>query len=202
MGLYGIKPRFQKLLEPMVGWLVARRVNPDLLTFSALGISFIAAWCLYAALANRHLLLLVPPAVLARLTLNALDGQVARRTGKAGPLGEIKNEVSDRLADVAIFLGIGLGGYADFRLSLLALGIVLLIPFVGILGKAVAGERIYGGILGKPDRMLLLALFALIAWWTANLAIFDIYLSLIIVLGAITVGQRVRRILANIQSSG
>lgn len=200
MGIYGIKPRFQEFLEPVVGWLVARRVNPDLLTFSALGLSFLAAWALWAAPSNRHLLFLVPPAVLLRLVLNALDGQVARRTGRAGPVGQIKNELSDRLADAAIFLGIGLGGYADPRLSLLGLAIVLFIPWVGILGKAVVGERIYSGILGKPDRMLFLALFALIGWWTGNLASFNLFLWLTIALGVVTAVQRLRKILERIKS--
>lgn len=49
-----------------------------------------------------------------RLALNALDGLVARDLGPARPWGEVLNEVSDRLADLALFVGAALdGGWGD-----------------------------------------------------------------------------------------
>lgn len=201
MGIYGIKPRFQRLLEPLVRWLVSERVSPDVITFSGLGMSLLAALCLFAAQTNSAWLLVVLPAALIRLTLNALDGQVARRTGKAGPWGEVKNELTDRTGDAAIFIAIGFGGYAEARLALLALATVLLIPFVGILGKAVGYERVYGGFMGKPDRMVALVIMSLYAWWSGNLTSFNLLLGVVVVLGMLTIALRLRKIHVHLQSS-
>ena len=201
MGIYGIKPRFQRLLEPLVRWLVSERISPDLITFSGFGMSLLAALCLLAAQSNPSLLLVVLPAAMIRLTLNALDGQVARRTGKAGPWGEVKNELTDRLGDASIFIAIGFGGYADARLALLALAVVLLIPFVGVLGKAVGYERVYGGFMGKPDRMVALVIISLYAWWSGNLTSFNLLLGVVAVIGVLTMALRLRKVYDHIQSS-
>ncbi len=185
----------------MVRWLAARRVNPDLLTFSALGLAVGAAICLYLATNDNNLLLVVVPPVLLRLMLNALDGQVARRTGKANAWGEVKNEFCDRLADVSIFLGIGLGDYVNHWLALFAVAIILLIPYVGILSKAVGGTRSYSGVMGKPDRMVWLALIALYAWFSGNLSSFNLYFAIVIALGTITLAQRLWRLYDTLESS-
>jgi hypothetical protein len=51
------------------------------------------------------------------------------RVGPAGAWGEVKNEFGDRVADGAIFLGVGFCGYADARLLALALALILCVPY-------------------------------------------------------------------------
>src|SRR4051794_1404096 len=108
LGLYHIKPRFQQVLGGLADGLVARRVHPDRLTAAALGLSLLGGAALVGAPSPPALLLLTPPLALARTALNALDGMVARRGGWARPWGEVLNESSDRLADVALFAGVAL----------------------------------------------------------------------------------------------
>jgi len=190
MGIYGTKSKWQRALAPVVTFCVRHRVHPDVFTFGALILSLVAALALFRAASSRAWLWLVPPCVLARLGANLLDGLVARELGLADAWGEVKNEFGDRVADSAILLGLGLSGYADARLAALALALVLCVSYLGILGKAVGGPRVYSGVFGKGDRMLTLSAFTLYALLSEDLRSFDWFLVFAALAALITIVQR------------
>jgi CDP-diacylglycerol--glycerol-3-phosphate 3-phosphatidyltransferase len=190
LGIYATKSRWQKALQPVVDFCVARRVHPDVFIYLALLLSIIAGTALFLAEKNIHWLWVVPPCVLVRLLLNLMDGQVARAQGIADSWGEAKNEFGDRLADAAIFIGLGLGGYADARLALIALALILCVSYLGILGKALGGARVYRGLFGKGDRMISLAIFTLYPAISANLASYNYFLLFASIAALITIVQR------------
>src|SRR4051794_4673811 len=134
-GIYGIKPRFQRALSGIEATLVRRRVHPDYITLSALVISVLGGMALYGARWCPPLLLLVAPAVLVRTALNALDGLVARSGGLARPWGEVLNESCDRLADVALFVGLLFAPGSSVPLGCAALVLMLLSSYVGTVAK-------------------------------------------------------------------
>ncbi|HLO18344.1 MAG TPA: CDP-alcohol phosphatidyltransferase family protein [Anaerolineales bacterium] len=192
MGIYTTKPKWQKALQPIVDFCIARGVHPDAFTYGALVLSLIAALALYFANSNKDWLWLVLPCVLVRLLLNLMDGQVARALNLADDWGEVKNEFGDRIADALIFIAIGIGGYAETGLALVALTLILLVSYLGILGKALGGQRVYGGLFGKGDRMISLAIFTLYPALSGNLASYNYYLILAGVAALITIIQRLR----------
>ncbi|HEX8681242.1 MAG TPA: CDP-alcohol phosphatidyltransferase family protein [Ardenticatenaceae bacterium] len=192
MGIYATKSRWQGLLKPLVALCVRHEVHPDLFTYGALALSFVAGFALTRAGPNHLWLWLVPPAVLLRLLFNLLDGMIARETGIADTWGEVKNEFGDRVADSAIFLGLAFGGYADARLVALVLALVLSGSYLGLFGKALGGPRIYGGLFGKGDRMLSLALFTLYPLFTGNLPSYNWYLAAAMLAASVTIFQRLR----------
>jgi CDP-diacylglycerol--glycerol-3-phosphate 3-phosphatidyltransferase len=202
MGTYSLKPRFQRALRGAEDWLVARRVHPDALTAAALALSVLGGALLYAAAWRPALLLLVPAVALGRTALNALDGLVARRTGQARPWGEVLNEFGDRLADVVLLGGLALAPTTDGRLGAAALVAVLLVSYLGTLGKAAGGERQHGGPMGKADRLLLLALVAPVAALAGQPAWLNGYLALVLAGGLVTLVQRGRRSYADLQPGG
>ena len=192
MGIYATKSKWQKALQPVVDFCVARRVHPDAFIYAALILSLAAGFAFYRAGTNPNWLWLVLPCVLVRLLLNLMDGQVARALGIASQWGEAKNEFGDRLADASIFIGLGLGGYADTRLVLLALTLILCVSYLGMLGKALGGARVYGGLFGKGDRMISLAVFSLYPIFTKDLSSYNYYLVLAALAALITIIQRLR----------
>ena len=194
MGIYSTKSKWQRLLRPLVGFCVRNRVRPDFFTYGALVLSILAGFALLRAGASQAWLWLVPPCVLLRLLFNLMDGLVARETGLADAWGEVKNEFADRVADVAIFLGLSFGGYVDTRLVALALALILCVSYLGVLAKAVAGRRVYAGIFWKGDRMIWLAVFTLYPLLTRNLASYNWYLAIAVVAATATIVQRLRRI--------
>lgn len=194
MGIYSTKAKWQRLLAPLVAFCVRKKIHPDVFTFGALLLSFVAGLALWQAGANLFWLWLVPPCVLTRLLLNLMDGQVARGLGIADRWGEVKNELGDRLADIAIFFGLLFGGYASPQLTALALALILCASFVGVLSKALGGPREYGGVFGKGDRMISLALFTLYPLWSGNLGSYDWFLAFAALAATVTLVQRLRSI--------
>lgn len=197
MGIYTTKSKWQKALQPIVDFCVARRIPPNAFTYGALVLSFLAALAFYFAATNKNWLWFVPPFLLARLLLNLMDGQVARALDLADDWGEVKNEFGDRIADGVIFLAIGLSGYAAAGLALVALTLILLVSYLGILGKALGGARAYGGLFGKGDRMISLAIFTLYPAMTGDLTSYDTYLLFACAAALITIVQRLRTLYAN-----
>jgi CDP-diacylglycerol--glycerol-3-phosphate 3-phosphatidyltransferase len=197
VGIYTTKSKWQKALQPVIDFCVARRIHPNVFTYGALVVSLIAALALYFAYANKNWLWIALPCVLIRLLLNLMDGQVARALNLADDWGEAKNEFGDRIADSLIFIAIGLGGYTRTGFALVALVLILLVSYLGILGKALGGQRVYGGVFGKGDRMISLAVFTLYPAISGNLASYNYYLIFASVAAFVTVIQRLRIIHGN-----
>jgi len=197
VGIYTTKSKWQRALQPIVDFCVARKIHPNAFTYGALGLSLIAALAFHLAGNNKNWLWIVPPTVLVRLLLNLMDGQVARALHLADDWGEVKNEFGDRIADAMIFISIGLSGYTETGFALLALPLILLVSYLGILGKALGGQRVYGGLFGKGDRMVSLAIFSLYPALTGNLASYNYYLIFASLAALITIVQRLRIIYGN-----
>jgi phosphatidylglycerophosphate synthase len=121
-----------------------------------------------------------------------MDGLVARAAGIDDAWGEVKNEFGDRVADVLVFAGLGLSRYADARLAGVALALVLCVSYLGILGKAVGAGRVYGGLFGKGDRMIALAVFSLGLLISGSPINYNVYLGLALLATAVTLVQRLR----------
>jgi CDP-diacylglycerol--glycerol-3-phosphate 3-phosphatidyltransferase len=192
VGIYQVKPAFQRSLRGAEDWLVARRVHPDTLTYAALALSLLGGLALCFAPTWPGLLLFVPFATLVRTALNALDGLVAQRTGLARPWGEVLNELCDRLADLALLGGLALAAGVNQLLGGLAIVVVLLSSYLAILCKAAGGPRLTGGPMGKADRMVLLAVAAPFGLWLPIGSLYDGLLGLILVGALATLGLRAR----------
>lgn len=191
MGIYSLKPAFQRSLQGVEGWLVARRVHPDVLTYAGLAISVAGGVALYLSAALPWLLLTIPAVALLRTALNALDGLVAVRTRMARPWGEVLNEFCDRLADVALFGGLALAPSTDVRLGAVTLVAILLSSYLGILSKAAGGPRQYRGPMGKADRMVYLSVAAIVAF-VAGPTTLNAFLGLVLVGVVVTAVARAR----------
>ncbi len=164
MDLYRSKNAIAHALDPVVGRLQRRGVSPDAVTLAAIPVGLLAGALLLLSPAAPVLLLGVPLLAALRLVLNLLDGALARRTGLMHPRGELYNELGDRLADVAFLAPVAFLPGADRTTVLLGVAGALFASFAGVVPRAAGGERIYRGVLSKPGRMVLLAVFAVAAF--------------------------------------
>jgi CDP-diacylglycerol--glycerol-3-phosphate 3-phosphatidyltransferase len=192
VGIYQVKPAFQRSLRGIEDQLVTRRVHPDSLTFAALALSVSGGICLYFAPHALWLLAPVPIICIVRTALNALDGLVAKRTGLARPWGEVLNEVCDRLADVALLGGLALAAPSAHLIGATTVVAVLLTSYLGVLAKAAGARRQYGGPMGKADRMVLLALTAVIGLFLPLDLVYNAFLVVVLVGVGITFISRAR----------
>jgi len=200
MGIYRIKPRFQRALRGIEVYLVRRRVHPDYVTFAALALSVFGGLCLLGTNVLGALGLLLIPVAIGRTALNALDGLVARGTGLARPFGEVLNEFCDRLADVSILTGVAFAHGSDARLGAVTIVVMLLSSYLGTAAKAAGGKRQYGGVMGKADRMIYLSVASLFAFLLPGLPIYLLYLAVVLAGLLYTIVQRMEATHADLQS--
>jgi len=159
--IYQLKPAFQRLLRPLVARLVGAGVTPNAVTVAALLLS-IAVGALLALLRTPAALLLLPPTLLVRMALNALDGMMAREHGLQSALGGLLNEVGDVVADAALYLPLAL--VPPFVAPPIVLAVVLAAAseLAGVAAVAVGASRRYDGPLGKSDRAFVYGALALL----------------------------------------
>ena len=90
-----------------------------------------------------------------RLIANMLDGMVAIEGGKASPVGELYNEVPDRISDSAILIGVGLSAGGNLLLGMGAALAAMLTAYVRAVCKAAGAPQDFSGPMAKPHRMAL-----------------------------------------------
>ena len=198
--IYQLKPAFQNLLRPICRWLAGQGVTANQVTLAALVLS-IATGILIALFAPALWpLLLLPPVLLIRMALNAIDGMLAREHNMISPLGAILNELGDVIADSALWLPLALlpGVSASLIVGVVVLGI--LTEMTGVIGVQIGASRRYDGPLGKSDRAFLLGLLGLLlgvgvspGWWLQGL------LGLTLLLLIYTVYNRARQALREME---
>jgi archaetidylinositol phosphate synthase len=152
-----VAPYVERLARPFLGW------SPNQLSGTAIGMAAAAAG-LSALVRWTTPLLFLPVGLLIFFAgvFDVLDGEVARRTGKTSIRGDFLDHVLDRYADVLLLLGIAVSSYANPILALLALVSLLLTSYMGTQAQAVGQGRLYGGLLTRADRLVILAAAALL----------------------------------------
>lgn len=133
-----------------------RNVNPDIISFTALMLAAVAGIMLYFSYDHWELLLpLSAIIVLVSGFFDALDGKVARLAGKAGKRGDFLDHVLDRYADIFMIGGVAVSAWCDPYLGMMAIVGVLLTSYMGTQAQAVGAKRMYAGLLGRADRIVL-----------------------------------------------
>src|SRR4051794_20439285 len=146
--------------------LARRRVSPNAISLAGLaagllaGVAF-AATNLTEGWPARACWLAGAACVQLRLLANLLDGMVAVAANRTSKLGELFNEVPDRLSDVATLVGLGYAAGGVPELGYLAAIGALLTAYVRAVGKAAGAPNVFAGPMAKPHRMALVTVVAL-----------------------------------------
>jgi phosphatidylglycerophosphate synthase len=95
-----------------------------------------------------------------RLLCNLMDGLLAVEGGLKSPTGDMWNDVPDRLADVLILVGAGLGAARSLpwtvHLGWAAAVTGVATAYVRLLGSALTGTHDFCGPMAKQQRMAVL----------------------------------------------
>ncbi len=149
---------------------VARKlinVNPNMISWAGLILALacgVVFW-LSGTEGNEWMLVLGAFMVIVSGYFDALDGKVAKLSGKAGPKGDYLDHVFDRYADVFMIGGVAFcAAWCDPYLGMLALIGVLLTSYMGTQAQAIGAPRLYAGLLGRADRVVLSTLFPFIQY--------------------------------------
>ncbi|MEE3401110.1 MAG: CDP-alcohol phosphatidyltransferase family protein [Methanomethylophilus sp.] len=185
---------------------VARRfinVNPNTVSWLGLITALICGVVFYFSYDEHWLLLLGAILVLVSGYFDALDGKIAKLAGKCSVKGDYLDHVFDRYADMFMIVPFALCGWCNDYIGMLAIVGVLLTSYMGTQAQAVGAKRLYDGLLGRADRVVLcfavpIFQFIMSAVWEDTFDVFGHAMSLIelmmlyfAVVGNLTAVQRV-----------
>ncbi len=154
MTLYDIKPKFQALLRPLVKVLERNGVSANQVTILA-ALGSVLLGCVLIIYSEIHTLFLILPIwMFLRMALNAIDGMLAREFNQKSKLGAYLNELSDVVADAALFLPFALISPFTPLAVVIVIFLSTLSEFAGLQGETIGASRRYDGPLGKSDRAL------------------------------------------------
>ena len=208
-----IAARNWRISQQVAHWLARRGVAPNAISvvgmlcgitagFALAATAWVPPWQRLAWLAAAAL-------IVGRLLANMWDGMVAIESGRASPVGELYNDVPDRVSDAAGLVGAGyaLGGCVE--LGYLAACIALGTAYVRIIGKAAGAPQEFCGPMAKQQRMAILTIVALFCgltpfswqphWRDTSWGLPAAALLVIVAGGIVTFLRRLHRIAANLR---
>jgi len=145
----------------MVHWLSRAGVTPNSISGAGMlaGIGAGALFYLTGSLdyAERAMWLVGAGFILVRLLANMLDGMVAVETGVSSAIGELYNEIPDRISDAAILAGAGYAIGGSTHLGYVAVCVALFVAYVRSAVKTAGAPSDFCGPMAKQQRMLVVA---------------------------------------------
>src|SRR6266581_4617996 len=202
-----IATRNRKWAQAATAWLAARNVSPNAISIAGMCACIAAgvALGLTSVEYNRVFWLIAAVSAQLRLTANMLDGMVALVSGRASKVGELYNEIPDRVSDVAVFVGAGYAWGGNVALGYIATILAIFTAYIRAAGKIAGAPNEFCGPMAKQHRMLVITVVCLYsaavprAWQILHFDKLDVgvmSLSLVvIVVGClITVVRRLSRI--------
>lgn len=140
-------------------------MDPNAISAVAIILAFLSGAAFYFSFENWELLLpLAAILVIVSGFFDAIDGKVARLAGKASKKGDFVDHVLDRYADVFMIGGVAISAWCSPFVGILAIVGVLLTSYMGTQAQALGAGRLYAGLLGRADRVVLLTVIPLIQW--------------------------------------
>ena len=114
---------------------------------------------------NKIYLLLGSLMVFLTAVFDALDGIVARERNLSSKRGDLVDHTLDRVADIIIVGGIALGPLVDISVGFSSIIGILMLSYMGTQAQAVGAGREYAGLLGRADRLVVLAIVPVIQYF-------------------------------------
>lgn len=143
------------------------QVSASSVLFGALGaLGFAMAPRMESPLGVAGLWIAGAALVQCRLIANLLDGLMAVEGGKKSPVGDLYNDVPDRLTDSLFLVAAGYGGAAFAGAEALGWAAALaaaLTAYVRFVGGTLLGTQDFAGPFAKQQRMFVLTVAALAA---------------------------------------
>ncbi len=158
MTLDSLRTRFVFVTEPFINMFDGLSISANTVSMMSLAFAALAGIAYYFSSGSSLILAAALLLVLLNGLFDGLDGALARKNGTTSKYGDFLDHVIDRYADVFMVCGIFLGGYLRPDLGAFVIVGILLASYLGTQAQAVGIGRVYGGIMGRADRMVIIVL--------------------------------------------
>lgn len=149
--------RHWQISRSLAKLLSSLQVSPNVISAAGLLFGLAAGVALVATRFNSILApafwLLAAFLVILRLAANMLDGMVAIETNTTSRLGELFNEVPDRISDSAALIGLGYAAGGHIALGFIAAIAAMFTAYIRTVGKVAGASQQFCGPMAKPQRM-------------------------------------------------
>ena len=186
--LNNLRDSLKPTLEKIGAKFGATGLSPSFWTGVGLVFAFLSA---IAYGLNSYISLWFSAAIIGGILLlvsgffDIVDGQVARYTKKVSKNGGFLDSVFDKIAEVAIFAGLLVGGFAEPIWILLAITLSLLVSYARSRAESL-GIKLQGiGIGERAERLLVIAIIGMIP------GLMPYAVGIVIVIAGITFIQRI-----------
>ncbi|MEM3143715.1 MAG: CDP-alcohol phosphatidyltransferase family protein [Candidatus Nitrosotenuis sp.] len=183
--LNNLRESLKPYLEKIGRGFASTGLSPNFWTCIGLAFAFVAAAAYglnehiqYAAIFGGILLLLSG-------FFDIVDGQVARFTQKTSKKGGFLDSMFDKVAEVAIFLGLLIGNFADPIMIFLAITMSLLVSYSRSRAESL-GIKLQGiGIGERAERLLVIAMLGMVP------GLMPYAIAIVVIIAGVTFVQRV-----------
>lgn len=160
-----LKSRETRWAHALTKGLIRMRVSPNRISASSIIFALVGAFCL-AQVETWHWWAWLGAAACAQLRLlaNLLDGMVAVGSGQSSPVGELFNEVPDRISDVLFLAALGFVPGSHPYLGGLAAILAVFVAYIRAMGVVSGAGQCFSGWMSKPKRMFV---FTVVCLWMA-----------------------------------
>tara|TARA_Y100001936_G_C15968713_1_gene609832 strand:- start:271 stop:882 length:612 start_codon:yes stop_codon:yes gene_type:complete len=201
--LYKIRNTTAKYFEiPIAKFLIKLGITPNLVTIIGLALAIVTAYLIADQSITNHFLLASIVMILSGV-MDLFDGSIARLTNNVTKFGAFIDSLSDRIAEIAIFLGISIyfvsnGNTLGSSLTLLALGGSLSVSYIRARAEALSIEC-KAGLMARPERIICLFIGLFVTnWWVHML---EIVIWILAIASIITTGQRFLIVVKNFNNN-
>lgn len=160
-----LKEKFESIVSEAVKPLASLGVTPNQLTVLGLLVSFFAALSFLTWQFNKERLLIGSILILVSGLIDAIDGILARSTGKVTEFGGFFDSVTDRYSDAIVLSVLILGGLCNPYIGLATLIGSLMVSYTRSRAEAEGVNMAGIGLAERAERMIFLALCAFLNYW-------------------------------------
>lgn len=160
------------IMQRAAAALAKRRITPNTISIAGMFAGILAGASLAATShapttafdwITRLLFLAAALLIQFRLLCNLIDGLVAVEGNMRSPVGELYNEVPDRISDAATLIGAGYALHCSPTLGCLAAIVALLVAYIRAIGKGTGQPSDFRGPMAKQQRMAAVTIACIIA---------------------------------------
>ncbi|ELZ03622.1 CDP-alcohol phosphatidyltransferase family protein [Natrialba aegyptia] len=164
MTLDRFRPYVSRFLDPFVTGFDRVGMTPNGVSVLAFGMAVLAAGAFFlGGRADPVWYLVAAVLVFVNGWLDIVDGALAREQEVASAGGDLLDHVLDRYADIVIIGGLA-AGIGNYLLGFLAVTGVVMTSYLGTQAQAVGLDRVYGGLVGRADRLAIIGVVGVLAF--------------------------------------